>query len=243
MLKVENVSKKFEDKENYADYKISFEAKDGEVIGVVGPNGAGKTTLLRMLGGILQPTEGNIIFDGKKYETSEIEIKNNIGYLSENTQIYKSFTTYEFLNMCCDIYSINNKDRNKKINNILKKLKIENLANQRIEHLSTGQTQKVNIARLLIHNPKYYILDEVTNGLDIMSSEIIARFVKEEKKDNKVVIYSTHHMEEIESICDRLLIINEGKIIENDTVENILKKTKKNNLREAFFEIIGGDCL
>lgn len=243
MLIVENVSKKFESKENYADYKISFNAKDGEVIGVVGPNGAGKTTLLRMLGGILQPTDGKILFDDKTYEENEIEIKKNIGYLSENTQIYKAFTTYEFLNMCCDIYSIDKKARDKKISSILKKLKIENLSNQRIEHLSTGQTQKVNIARLLIHNPKYYILDEVTNGLDIMSSEIIARFVKEEKKNNKVVIYSTHHMEEIESICDRLLIIDEGKVIENDTVQNILKKTKKTNLREAFFEIIGGESL
>ena len=243
MLTVKNIYKKFDNKDYYADYDISFEAHDGEVIGVVGPNGAGKTTLLRMLGGILSPTSGNISFDGLNYENNEIDIKKNIGYLSENTQIYKSLTPYELLNLCLDIYGVDSKSKDKKINDILKKLRIDNLKNERIEHLSTGQSQKVNIARLLIHNPKYYILDEVTNGLDIISSEIISNFVKEEKKNGKVIIYSTHHMEEIENICDRLLILKEGKIVENDTVKNILKKTQKKNLREAFFEIIGGDII
>ena len=243
MLTVKNVSKKFETRDFYSDYDVSFEAKDGEVIGIVGPNGAGKTTLLRMLGGILTPTSGEISFDGMTYSNDEVAIKRNIGYLSENTQIYNSFSPYELLSMCFDIYGIDSTHKEEIIDKIAKKLNISRFLDERIEHLSTGQAQKVNIARLLIHNPKYYILDEVTNGLDIMSSEIIAQFVREEKKEGKVIIYSTHHMEEIEHICDRVIIINKGKIIDNDTVPNLLKKTKTKTLREAFFSIIGGEVI
>jgi len=247
MLKVNNIKKKFirynskkEKEEFYADNGISFNAKDGEIIGILGPNGAGKTTLLRMIAGILEPTEGSINFDGLNYENNEIEIKKNIAYLSGNTKIYNSLSAYELLKMCSELYEVPSdtiEDRIKEISNILG---MDEFLYNRIENLSTGQTQRVNIARCLVHNPKYYILDEVTSGLDIISSQIILDFIKEEKSKGKTILYSTHYMEEAENICDSVIMINKGVVIKEGTPSKIKKDTNTTNLRDAFFKLIGG---
>lgn len=248
MIKVENITKKFirnkknsEKEEFYADKDISFQANNGEIIGILGPNGAGKTTLLRMIVGILEPTSGNITFDKMHYKDNEIEIKKSIAYLSGNTKIYDTLSAYELLNMCCDIYQVNKEERDSKIQEITKTLGMEQFLYNKIANLSTGQTQKVNLARCLVHDPKYYILDEATTGLDIISSQIILNFIKKERDRGKTIIYSTHYMEEAENICNRVIMINKGKIIKTGTPEEIKKDTKTTNLRDAFFEVIGGD--
>ena len=120
------------------------------------------------------------------------------------------------------------------------KFNMEGFLHQRIENLSTGQTQKVGISRCLIHDPKYYILDEPTSGLDVISSKVILDFVKEEKKNKKCILYSTHYMEEAENICDNIAFIHCGSIIKSGTPKSIMKDTKTKNLRDAFFEVIGG---
>lgn len=248
MIKVENITKKFirnknkkEKEEFYADKDISFEAKDGEIIGILGPNGAGKTTLLRMIVGILEPTTGNITFDKMNYKDNEIEIKKSIAYLSGNTKLYDTLSAYELLNMCCDIYGVDKEKRESRIEEITKVLGMEQFLYNKIANLSTGQTQKVNLARCLVHDPKYYILDEATTGLDIISSQIILNFIKKERDKGKTIIYSTHYMEEAENICNRVIMINKGEIIKSGTPEEIKMSTKTTNLRDAFFELIGGD--
>ena len=248
MLKVENIKKKFikltkkkEKIEFYANNGISLEANDGEIIGILGPNGAGKTTLLRIIAGILEPTSGTISFDGLNYQDNETEIKKNIAYLSGNTKIYNTLSCYELLHMCADIYDVKKEEIEPRIMDIAKILDMESFLYNRIASLSTGQTQRVNIARCLIHNPKYYILDEATSGLDIMSSEIILNFIKNEKKKGKTILYSTHYMEEAENICDKVIMINKGVIIEEGSPEEIKNRTKTTNLREAFFKLIEGD--
>ena len=247
MIKVEHLTKKFvrnknkkEKEEFYADKDITFEAKEGEIIGILGPNGAGKTTLLRMLAGILEPTEGKITFDRMNYKENEIEIKQKIAYLSGNTKIYDTLSTYELLKMCCDIYDVSKDESEKRIKEITSVLKMEQFLYNKIANLSTGQTQKVNLARCLVHNPQYYILDEATTGLDIISSQIILNFIKDEKAKGKTILYSTHYMEEAENICDRVIMINKGKIIKTGTPEEIKIDTNTTNLRDAFFTIIGG---
>ena len=247
MIKVQELKKKFirynskKQKEIfYADNGITFEAKEGEIVGILGPNGAGKTTLLRMIAGILEPTEGTVSFDNLTFEKNELEIKKKIAYLSGNTKIYQSLSTYELLKMCCDIYDVNKEEKEMRIKNISKKLKMDNFLYNRIEKLSTGQTQRVNIARCLVHDPKYYILDEATSGLDIISSQIILDFIKEEKNSGKTILYSTHYMEEAENICDRVIMINKGIVIKEGTPDEIKKDTKTTNLRDAFFKLIGG---
>ena len=247
MIKVDNLKKKFikyknkkEKEEFYADNGITFEANEGEIIGILGPNGAGKTTLLRMIAGILEPTEGTIEFDGLNYKNNEIEIKQNIAYLSGNTKLYDTLSTYELLKMCSDIYNIPDEKAEKRIKEISKILEMDNFLYNKIGNLSTGQTQRVNIARCLVHDPKYYILDEATTGLDIISSQIILDFIKKERENKKTILYSTHYMEEAENICDRVIMINKGIVINSGTPDKIKKDTSTTNLRDAFFAMIGG---
>ena len=247
MIKVDNLKKKFikyknkkEKEEFYADNGITFEANEGEIIGILGPNGAGKTTLLRMIAGILEPTEGTVEFDGLNYKNNEIEIKQNIAYLSGNTKLYDTLSTYELLKMCSDIYNIPNEKAEKRIKEISKILEMDNFLYNKIGNLSTGQTQRVNIARCLVHDPKYYILDEATTGLDIISSQIILDFIKKERENKKTILYSTHYMEEAENICDRVIMINKGIVINSGTPDKIKKDTNTTNLRDAFFAMIGG---
>ena len=247
MLEVCDLKKKFvkynekhQKEEFYADNGISFKAKDGEIIGILGPNGAGKTTLLRMIAGILEPTSGTISFGKLDYHHNEIEIKKSIAYLSGNTKLYNTLSPYELLKMCGNIYGVPKDKLESRIKEISKKLNMDSFLYNRIENLSTGQTQRVNIARCLVHNPKYYILDEATSGLDIISSQIILDFIKEEKKHGKIILYSTHYMEEAENICDYVIMINKGVVIKEGTPIAIKKDTKTTNLRDAFFCLIGG---
>ena len=247
MIKANDLKKQFIKQKNkrekevfYADNGISFEANDGEIIGILGPNGAGKTTLLRMIAGILEPTEGTIEFDGLNYKNNEIEIKENIAYLSGNTKLYDTLSTYELLKMCAEIYGIDDKKAKERIKEITDILDMQNFLNSKIGSLSTGQTQRVNIARCLVHDPKYYILDEATTGLDIISSQIILDFIKREKERGKTILYSTHYMEEAENICDRVIMINKGVVINSGTPSKIKEDTNTTNLRDAFFAMIGG---
>ncbi|MGM9882030.1 MAG: ABC transporter ATP-binding protein [Bacilli bacterium] len=244
MIKIDRLSKKFnrlvgkrKKEEFYADYDISFEAKEGEILGVLGPNGAGKTTLLRMIAGIMKASSGSIEIDNLNYNDNEIEIKKRIAFLTGNTKLYKDVSAYELLMMTCEYYNMNMKEAKERISELTKKFGMESFLHQRIENLSTGQTQKVAISRCLIHNPKYYILDEPTSGLDIISSKIILDMIKEEKKNNKCILYSTHYMEEAENICDRVILINKGKVIICGTPSEIKKKTNTTNLRDAFFAL------
>ncbi len=247
MIKVENITKKFiknknkrEKEEFYADKNISFEAKDGEIVGILGPNGAGKTTLLRMIAGILEPTDGTIDFDGLNHKKNEIEIKKKIAYLSGNTKLYDTLSTYELLWMCGEMYGVTKDKLETRIEDISKSLNLEGFLYNKISKLSTGQTQRANIARCLVHNPQYYILDEATTGLDIISSQIILDFIKEERKKGKTILYSTHYMEEAENICDHVIMINKGEIIDSGTPKEIKERTNTTNLRDAFFKLIGG---
>jgi len=247
VIEVNNVSKKFikmKDKKDsisfYADKNISFTAKDGEILGILGPNGAGKTTLLRMLSGIMTPTSGTIKIDGMTYNDNSISIKKEIAFLSGNTKLYKTLSPYELLKMCGEYYEIPSNKIDKEIKKISKEFDLDSFLYQRIENLSTGQVQRVGLARCALHDPKYYILDEATSGLDIILSQIVLNFIKSEKKKGKCIVYSTHYMEEAENICDRVLLIHKGKIIKIGTPEEIKKETKCSNLRDAFFFLIGG---
>ena len=246
MITIKNVTKKFiktnkkkERQEFTAVDNLSFDVKEGEILGILGPNGAGKTTLLRMIAGIMTPNTGSITIDDLTYEENETDIKKMIAYLSGNTKIYGTISSYELLKMCAEIYDVPTSEIDTRIKEISKILNMDSFLYNRIEKLSTGQTQRVNIARCMIHNPKYYILDEATSGLDIITSQIILNFIKDEKEKGKTILYSTHYMEEAENICDKIIMINKGKIITTGTPEQIKKETKTTNLRDAFFALVG----
>lgn len=248
MIEVRHVYKTFtkldENKKKrtfYADEDISFDVNDGEVLGLLGPNGAGKTTLLRMIAGIMSPDKGAIHIDNKDYKKNAIAIKKKIAFLSGNTKLYKDISPYELMEMCGEFYDVKKEVLDNRIEDIIARFAMENFKNQRIGSLSTGQTQRVSIARCIVHNPEYYIFDEATSGLDIISSQVILNFIKEERNRGKCIIYSTHYMEEAENICDRVVLINKGTIVAIGTPDEIKMNTNTTNLRDAFFTLIGGE--
>ena len=248
MIEVKNITKEFKKKIDQkktisflADNNISFEALDGEIVGILGPNGAGKTTLLRMIAGIMEPTKGEVIIDGMNHNKDSIEIRKNIAFLTGNTKLYKDISPYELLYMFGEYYGIPKKKLVKRIKEIIDKFEMKSFQHQKIDTLSTGQYQRTGISRCLVHDPKYYILDEPTSGLDVISSKVIIDFVKEAKSLGKTILYSTHYMEEAENICDKIVMINKGKVITIGTPDEIKEKTKTTNLRDSFFALVGGN--
>ena len=193
-----------------------------------------------MIAGLLEPTEGSVNFDGLNYKENEIEIKQKIAYLSGNTKLYDTLSTDELLKLCGHIYNVPEDKIEERIKELSQILNLDHFLHNKIANLSTGQTQRVNIARCLLHNPQYYILDEATTGLDIISSQIILDFIKQEKQKGKTILYSTHYMEEAENICDKVIMVNRGVVIQSGTPEDIKRMTNTTNLRDAFFAMIGG---
>lgn len=222
---------------------VSFKTERGEILGILGPNGAGKTTLLRMLGSLMEPTSGQVLItDEAKEEVTKKEIlKKHIGYLSENTKLYGRFSVREMLSIFGELYGFSKEEIEGQIEEICKLLQMETFIDNRIEKLSTGQKQRTSIARCLVHNPDIYIFDEPTLGLDIISSKAIIDFMKQEKKKGKSVLYSTHYMEEAEFLCDRIIMIDKGKIIAAGTPEKLKEATGTDNLRDTFFAYMEGE--
>ena len=218
---------------------ISLTVKEGEIVGILGPNGAGKTTLLRMMSRLMNPSGGMVgIRIGNKEISDDIEVKRHIGYLSNNTKLYGRLSAREFLQMLGILYGMSQEDTERRIQEISGVLSMESFLDNRIERLSTGQTQRVSIARCLVHDPQVYIFDEPTLGLDIISSAAIIDFMKGERERGKTVLYSTHYMEEAEFLCDRIVMIYRGKIISEGTPAELRTQTGKNSLREIFAELI-----
>lgn len=218
---------------------ISIEVNQGEIVGVLGPNGAGKTTLLRMLGNLMGPTEGKVVlWEDEKIISKETEIKKRIGYLSGNTKLYGRLSTRELLEIMGRIYGLNEQEIKERIEEITEILGLHGFLDNRIEKLSTGQTQRASISRCLIHDPQIYIFDEPTLGLDIISSNAIIDFMKKEREKGKAVLYSTHYMEEAEYLCDRIIMINKGKIIKQGTLKELKEETGMENLREIFCSLM-----
>ncbi len=249
MIKAENLVKTFSriEKKNIktefnAVDDISLQIKEGEILGVLGPNGAGKTTLLRMLGKLMNPTSGRVyILDKDGMEiTDDVEVKKRIGYLSGNTKLYNRLSARELLTMLGNIYELEPKAVQKRIEEIIKVLDMAEFADNRIERLSTGQTQRVSISRCLLHSPDTYIFDEPTLGLDILSSRSIIEFMKKERESGKSVLYSTHYMEEAEFLCDRIIMVHKGRIIAQGTPAELRAQTGTSNLRETFLSLIEG---
>lgn len=246
ILIASNLIKTFEKNEKKKK-KISFNAVDdislnvgeGEIVGVLGPNGAGKTTLLRMLGMLMKPTSGDIEMTINGEELTDVtKIKANIGYLSGNTKLYGRLSTRELLEILGNIYGLGQGEIQERIDKIAEILNLREFIDNRIEKLSTGQTQRASISRCLIHNPKLYIFDEPTLGLDIISSNSIIEFMKNERLNGKTVLYSTHYMEEAEYLCDRIILLDKGKVIAQGTLDELEISTGKDKLRDIFNSLI-----
>ena len=226
-LEIKNVSKIYGDQQALID--VSFSLKKGDIVGFLGPNGAGKTTLMKIITSILQQDSGVITINGYNTQTNEISTKRQIGYLAENNPLYKDMLVTEYLDFIASLYKIDNKKD--KVNEIINKTGLNGEIKKRIEELSKGYKQRVGIAAALVHDPKVLILDEPTTGLDPNQLVEIRKLIQEVGKE-KIVLLSTHILQEIPKICNHIIIINKGKIVENIKMQDLIKT--KNNLEKHF---------
>ena len=226
-LEIKKISKKYGDQDALID--VSFSLKKGDVVGFLGPNGAGKTTLMKIITSIIKPDSGDITINGYDTQKNEISTKRQIGYLAENNPLYKDMVVTEYLDFIASLYEIENKKD--KVKEIIKKTGLEGEIKKKIEELSKGYKQRVGIAAALVHDPNVLILDEPTTGLDPNQLIEIRKLIQEIGQE-KIVLLSTHILQEIPKICNHIIIINEGRIVENTRMQNLIKKS--NNLEDHF---------
>jgi ABC-2 type transport system ATP-binding protein len=226
-LEIKNISKRYGDQQALVD--VSFSLKKGDIVGFLGPNGAGKTTLMKIITSILKQDSGVITINGYNTQTNKISTKRQIGYLAENNPLYKDMLVTEYLDFIASLYKIDNKKD--KVKEIINKTGLNGEIKKRIEELSKGYKQRVGIAAALVHDPKVLILDEPTTGLDPNQLVEIRKLIQEIGKE-KIVLLSTHILQEIPKICNHIIIINKGKIVENAKMQDLIKT--KNNLEEHF---------
>ncbi|MBN1817845.1 MAG: ATP-binding cassette domain-containing protein [Sedimentisphaerales bacterium] len=218
----------------------SFRVAPGEIFGLLGPNGAGKTTLLRMLGAILTPTSGVCAVEGIRTDENPEQARRQIGFLSGNTRLYKRLRAREVLRYFGRLYGMQEGKIEQRIATLAAMLEAEAVLERRCDALSTGETQKVSIARALLHEPQVLILDEPTLGLDIMTSRTILDFIRNAKERGHTIIFSTHTMTEAELLCDRIGLIHKGRILADGTKQQIYELTGTKNLQEAFLAMVEG---
>lgn len=218
---------------------LNFEIGKGEIFGIVGPNGAGKTTTLKMLSGLIIPTSGSIKIQGLDISKESQKIKQKLGFLPEESPLYEGMTANEYLRFFAEVYGIEKETASGRILEILDALKLD-ARDKKIGEMSKGMQRKVAIARALINDPEYLILDEMTSGLDPTTSRYLSDFVSELKKQGKTIIFSAHNLYQVESICDRVLIMNRGKEVSIGTMPQIKKMcgaieyTIEFNVKETF---------
>ncbi len=206
-------------------YDVSFKVNEGEILGFLGPNGAGKTTTMRIITGFMPPSDGDCIVDGISILDNPIEVKKRIGYLPENPPLYTEFTVKEYLYFVGKLKGLSKKEVDKRIEDIVEKCGIKDVYGKVISKLSKGYRQRVGIAQALLHDPRVIILDEPTIGLDPVQIREIRSLIKGLGGDHTVIL-SSHILPEVSQVCDRILIINKGKIVAEDTPENLTKKLK-----------------
>lgn len=237
MIEIKNVSKSYNKLQKSVD-SLDFTIKNGEIFGFLGPNGAGKTTTIKMITGILSIDEGDILIDGKSIIENPIEAKRNFGYVPDSPDMFLKLKGIEYLNFLADIYQVSEKDRKERIESLAKKFDIYENLNEQIQNYSHGMRQKIIVIGALIHNPRNLILDEPMTGLDPRSSHDLKELMKEHTKNGNSVFFSTHVLEVAEKLCDRIGIINKGKLIFVGTYEEMKQKFKENaSLEDLFLEI------
>jgi ABC-2 type transport system ATP-binding protein len=216
---------------------ISFGIRSGEVVGLLGPNGAGKSTTLKILSGILAPGEGRVCIQGFSMPEQSLEAKRIIGYVPESAGLYECLTAQEYLELIGRLREIEEKALQKKIPTLLEALDIEKQRFNRLATFSKGMRQKVLIAAALLHNPPVLLLDEPLTGLDVSSSLLVKDLLGALAREGKTVVYSSHVLDVVERVCDRVLIIHQGNLIADGTLDSLKDRTKGSTLEEVFRQL------
>lgn len=237
MIEIQNLSKSYVKDKKSVD-TLNLTIKDGEIFGFLGPNGAGKTTTIKMITGILNPDEGDIFIDGKSIKTQSLEAKKNFGFVPDSPDMFLRLKGIEYLNFIADIYEISEELRKKRIEELTQKFEIHDVLQNQMQTYSHGMRQKIIICGVLLNNPKNWILDEPMTGLDPKSSYDLKEMMRKHTKEGNSVFFSTHVLEVAEKLCDRIGIINKGKLIFVGTYNEMKEKFKENaSLEELFLEL------
>ena len=241
MISIKNISKSYNKKEKFIE-NFNLEIKDGEIFGFLGPNGAGKTTTIKMITGILEIDEGDILINNYSIKNQPIEAKRQFGFVPDNPDMFLRLKGIEYLNFMADIYEVNLEQREKLIEELTDLFDIKDVLNDRIQSYSHGMRQKIIIIGSLLHEPKNWIIDEPMTGLDPKSTFELKKIMKEIAEKNKTVFFSTHILDVAEKLCDRIGIINNGKLLFVGTLDEMRKELKENkSLEELYMEITKND--
>lgn len=220
---------------------VSFQANDGQITGLLGPNGAGKSTTLRMLATLLAPEQGDALIDGHSIKTDVLAVRTHLGFMPHNAGIYPRLTTRENIRYYARLCGIDAKTTNQRVDELIHRLTMESFADRRTAGFSQGQKTKIALARALVHRPQTILLDEPTNGLDVMATRGLRKIIRQLADDGHCVVFSSHIMQEVAALCDEIAIISDGTISMSGTLDDLLTKTQQTELEDAFVVAIGGE--
>ncbi len=218
---------------------VSFRARDGEITGLLGPNGAGKTTTLRMLYTLMQPDAGRVLVDGIDSGADPLAVRKRLGVLPDARGLYKRLTARENIDYFARLQGVPAEEGARRREALIEVLEMGDFADRRAEGFSQGQRVKTAIARALIHDPKNVILDEPTSGLDVMATRRMRQFMRDLRVEGRCVLFSSHIMQEVAQLCDRIVVIAQGRVVADESPEALRLQTGESNLEEAFVKIIG----
>lgn len=241
MIIAENLTKIFRDRKRglvRAVNNLSLTCRPGQIFGLLGANGAGKTTTLRMLGTLLETTHGNATIAGYDINENPQEVRRCIGFLSGSTALYGRLTAREMIEYFGQLNNLKGTDLSRRVDELIERLEIGEFQNGRCDKLSTGQKQRVSIARSIVHRPPVMIFDEPTSGLDVMTSQTIMTFIEQCRSDNLTVVFSTHIMSEVERLCDRVAIVHHGVVAAEGSVNELRQQTGETVMENAFLKIV-----
>ena len=239
MIQVQGISKSFGKVK--AVQNVSFSAPDGQITGLLGPNGAGKSTTLRILYTLLKPESGSAQIDGFDVRESPLEVQSRIGVLADARGLYSRLTSRENIRYFGRLHGLTGEALENKINSLIVLLDMQSIADRKTEGFSTGEKLKVAIARTLVHDPQNVLLDEPTNGLDVMSTRAMRQFILRLREEGKCVLFTSHIMQEVAALCDQIVIISQGTVSANGSPDDLRKQTGKENLEDAFVAVIGSE--
>lgn len=241
MLKVTNLTKTFKNTTVVDD--ISFQVKPGEIVGLLGENGAGKTTTLRMISTMLKISSGEAIVNGYLASKEPIKVRKEIGILfGGDVGLYDRLTARENIKYFANLYGIDNKSADDRINELSKRFEMDEFIDKKVAKFSRGMKQKVSIARSIVHSPNVMLFDEPSTGLDVTAARTVHEFILKCKEEGKTILFSSHSMAEVEKLCDRVVIINKGKLLEDCNLETLKIKYDSEDLEEVFVSLIGGNA-
>lgn len=240
MLILNNLTKTF--KKTTVVKDLSFKVNPGEIVGLLGENGAGKTTTLRMISTMLKITSGDSIVNGISSSKEPTKVRQEIGILfGGDVGLYDRLTARENLKYFANLYGMDDKEANTRINELAIQFDmLDYIDKKKVSTFSRGMKQKVSIARSIVHNPNVMLFDEPSTGLDVSAVRTIHEFINRCKNEGKTILFSSHSMQEVEKLCDRVIIIHKGVLLENSTISDLKDKYNNDNLEDVFVELIGG---